>query len=583
MQIPLSNARGTRQACQWVLLTFLFCVLPITSALADRSLPFNSPVTTVFDEELQQLDIASIDQQWQLQLTPKQLLSNSSILQEALYDLPQFFDGVIINDEQSWARISYEDIGEGHFEGHLFSGGNLYELKYDDSMGGQTLSQLSGNTIMEEIPSSSTQLNDLDISANANDADSAGTPTNKLEPVAARAVKIGIVIDSKYNEYHNQRGLAQALGVINGVDGLYQDQLGLAVVVDSFRVYDDPDQDPLRDFQGNVDQVLEEFREIRIADEQLPADLALVHLFSGHDDREKVIGLGWINTACRLDGYDVSMSTPFPYGMLLSAHEIAHNLGAEHDDDAVCLTDSAITGSEIMSSELSGSTRPVFSSCSIDKMQQTLSAACVTDNIDVGISLDAEATDTPYRLNVSITALNQDATRFVSQVSSITDFPAAAQLSAPSAGCTIQGSQLHCQHQALAAKGFQSVSVSADFPIDGDPQALISTELFPDDFSDTELQNNQATVRFDLELSSSTPTTMAAADDQGQLLSTAQSGGGAGDSSVSVGSAGPITLSGGALFALFTLIRSRRKVAFAQNSEHPLVRSRTRTRTQSRT
>lgn len=136
-----------------------------------------------------------------------------------------------------------------------------------------------------------------------------------------------------------------------------------------------------------MDQILSAYRDIRLGDVALPADLALVHLFSGYDDPDKVIGLGWIDTACRLDGYDLSVSTPFPYDMLLSAHEIAHNLGADHDDSAACISDNVITGSEIMRSELSGSTQPVFSSCSISKMKPALTAECVLDNTNVGVDL----------------------------------------------------------------------------------------------------------------------------------------------------------------------------------------------------
>ncbi len=335
--------------------------------------------------------------------------------------------------------------------------------------------------------------------------------------------------------------------------------------MDSFRVYDDPEQDPLRNFQGSVDQILDAYREIRATDEELPADLALVHLFSGHDDPDKIVGLGWIDTACRLDGYDLSVSTPFPYDMLLSAHEIAHNLGAEHDDGAACVIDNAITGSEIMGSELSGGTQPVFSSCSITKMKPALSAACVTDNIDVGVDLKAQATGTPYRMDITLTASNQDTARLASQVTSTTDFPFDTRLTAPSAGCTIQGLQLLCEHRALAASGFQAVSVSADFSVSGNTQALITTELSPVSFSDTEQENNRATLQIDLESAISTPVNMAIADDSSaeslaerdgeSLNSGAPSGGSAGSSSsVGVGSADPLSLLCGGLFALCSFV-----------------------------
>lgn len=564
MSIPLSNARGFRGASLWVLLTLLYCVLSTIPARAAEPLPFDTPATVSFDAEHSVLDISNIDHQWLLQLTPKRLLDNSSILNDALLDLPQFFDGVVVDDDSSWARIAHDDSGEGVFSGHVFTAGRLYELKYFDSMGGHTLASLAGDTDLGTIPLSAST--EISTETEPDTAYSPSLPSSKTEFLAPRAIRIGIVVDSRYNEYHDQQGLVHALGIINGVDGLYQSQLGLAVMVDSVRVYDDPAQDPLRNFQGSVDQILDAYRDIRMNDEALPAELALVHLFSGHDDPDQIVGLGWINTACRLDGYDLSVSTPFPYDMLLSAHEIAHNLGAEHDDGAACVADNAISGSEIMWSELSGGTQPVFSSCSLVRMKPALSAACVTDNIDVGVDLKARATGTPYRMDITLTAINQDLVRPASQTTSTTEFPADTLLSAPSAGCTIQGSQLQCQHDALAASGFQAVSVSADFSVAGDSQALITTRLSPISFSDTEQGNNRAALQIDLESAISNSVNMAIADDSvtdslagrdtDNLSPEALSGGSAGDS-VGVGSAGPLSLLCGALFVLCSFVARR--------------------------
>ena len=562
MQIPLSNARGFRGASLWVLLTLLYCVLSTLPARASGPLPFDTPASVSYDAEQLQLDISNIDHQWLLQLTPKRLLDNSSILNDALLDLPQFFDGVVVDDDSSWARIAYDDSAEGIFSGHVFTGGRLYELKHFDSMGGHTLALLAGDTDLGEIPLPASTMNSTE--AESNKVSSQSLQSSKTEFPAPRSIRIGIVVDSRYNEYHDQQGLVHALGIINGVDGLYQSQLGLAVIVDSVRVYNDPAQDPLRNFQGSVDQILEAYRDIRSNDKELPADLALVHLFSGHDDPNKIVGLGWIDTACRMDGYDLSVSTPFPYDMLLAAHEIAHNLGAEHDDGAACVADNAISGSEIMWSELSGGTQPVFSSCSLIKMKPALTAACVSDNIDIGVDLQAQATGKPYQMNITLTAINQDLARSASQITSTTDFPVDTLLTAPSAGCTIQGSQLQCQHYALAASDFQAVSVSADFSVAGDSKALITTELSPVSFSDTELGNNRAALQLDLLNAISTPINMAAADDSvtaplaerdsDNLNSEGLSGGSAGDRSMGVGSTAPLSLLCGGLFVLCSFV-----------------------------
>lgn len=230
MQIPPSNVRGFRGASLWVLLTLLYCVLSTVSTRAAEPLPTDTPAMVSFDAGRLQLDIGNIDHQWLLQLTPNRLLDNSPILNDALLDLPQFFDGVIVGDGNSWARIAYDDSGEGMFGGHVFTGGRLYELKYFDSMGGHTLASLAGDTGLGEIPLSASITNSPE--AESDKVSSQSLQFSKTESVATRAIRIGIGVDSHYNEYHDQRGLVHALGIINGVDGLYQSQLGLAVLVD---------------------------------------------------------------------------------------------------------------------------------------------------------------------------------------------------------------------------------------------------------------------------------------------------------------------------------------------------------------
>ena len=126
-----------------------------------------------------------------------------------------------------------------------------------------------------------------------------------------------------------------------------------------------------------------------------------------------------------------------------------------------------------------------------------------------------------------------------------------------------QGSQLQCQHNALAASGFQAVLVSADFSHAGDTRALITTELSTNSFSDTEQGKNRATLHIDLESATSTPFNMAIADDSvtgslaGRENDNQNSGGLSGDSAggnVGVGSAGPFSLLCGGLLVLCSFV-----------------------------
>lgn len=441
-------------------------------------------IVSLIDSDLK-VDIDSLQDSWSIQLQKKSLLGSVSSVQTALYDMPEFFSGFVIGNPGSWVRLA-RDSADSTLTGHIYSNDTLFELQYREDIGGYAIARLAD---------SASQLQQS-IEAPSNKLSFNGRSSNNGPLPLAKAIRVGIVVDSRYNEQYNGRGLAHALGVMNGVDGLYQNQLGLAVVVESFRVYEDPDTDPLRKLNGSTDELLERYRDERLLDSELSKDLALVHLFSGFRDPLKVIGLGWISTACSFNGYDLSLSTPFPFDILLAAHEIAHNLGALHDDDAQCISDDGITGAEVMWSELSGSTRPTFSSCSVNAIRKTIDTGeCVADDIDVSVALEAMPTAGSDQQAIQITVFNQDLARRANQVNSLTTFPLGTTLSNPSAGCLIQGATLSCQHDPIGAQQLSKLTANAMF--NGIINPVITTDLNIELFMDTRHQDNRAALQID--------------------------------------------------------------------------------------
>jgi len=264
----------------------------------------------------------------------------------AVHDIPVFHRGVVSNNTDSWVRLSQSIVnGVRRYEGFIERNGQLYRLHHSKSN-----NEADGSTSVTVRHS----LTPLGYRKHV--FRDTLQPRADIALAVTRAARIGIAVDSRFNDFHGGRGLAQALTIINGVDGLYRAQFGLALIVDNIRVYDDPAEDPLREQTGSVEELLTAFRLVRLADAELPTSLAMVHLFSGHQDPDQDIGLGWIDTACRNDGYDASMSTPYPFDMLLAAHEIAHNLGALHDDDAECQLIGDGLETNVMWSQLSSAT-----------------------------------------------------------------------------------------------------------------------------------------------------------------------------------------------------------------------------------
>lgn len=492
------------------------------SVAAGGSLLKAQAAQLVFSPDTNHLSIQLAEKQWSIELTQKPLLGSLSRIQQAFYDAPVFYKGIVTGHQDSWVRMTLSTNESSETEqvltGHVYVDDTLYELQHLDDNSGYAIATLGS---VELVP--------LREPTNSSFRSLSSRTTFGENTPAPRAIKIGIVVDSKYNEHYNGRGLAHALGVINGVDGIYQSQLGLALVVETFQVYDDPATDPLYNNPGGVEQVLDHYREIRFNDAEMPADLALVHLFTGLEDPQKVIGLGWIDTACRVDGYDLSMSTPFTYDILLSAHEIAHNLGAVHDDDPNCQTDPSITGSEIMWLELSGNTRPQFSACSIDRMRSALDASCVVDNIDLGLQLTSVpigGDENQRQMVVSVS--NKDNSRIARQVQSSTRFPAAARLGNTPSGCVITANIMNCLHGNIAPSGYSTVSVNAEFN-----NSVVTSELWFDEFLDTQHLDNRASLQVSgNQIISSgpvgTPDSIAAADASQSINDDSVSGGAAG-------------------------------------------------------
>jgi hypothetical protein len=307
-----------------------------------------------------------------------------------------------------------------------------------------------------------------------------------------RAIRIGIVIDSRFNDVHNQRGLARALSIINAVDGIYQEQLGVAIELEGIRVYDNPDTDPMRDQGGTVETILNNFRQLRLEDERLSPDLTLVHLFTGHKDPESIIGLGWLNTACRVDGFDLSVSTPYPFDTLLTAHEIAHNLGAFHDDDPRCAVFDLPQNNTLMWSNISGNTTNTFSACSVQSMQASIQDSCNLDNIDMSLALQAYRGNQTLQRSILIEVQNTDFARTARSVQSVTRFPDGTALSNISAGCTVEQNLLRCNHGDMGASDVRQALAVATLP--NFSRDDVQSELILPNSADINGTNNWAAI-----------------------------------------------------------------------------------------
>ncbi|CAG0878795.1 unnamed protein product [Cyprideis torosa] len=353
---------------------------------------FSSGLRASTDINIQISDLSSLEkddkeQQIQLSLAGRDYIIKlwPSHIDDKLENLKgSHFKGSVIGDSQSWARLSYID---NHLTGYVKAFGELLEI---DTLGGTAdAKQIARKVDLSELKN---RTSGLDRVLRAPPRPSDKPQALSVPPVThreykykgvTRIMRLSIVVDSRFNRHYKGEGLEKAVSTINAVDGLFQDQFGLAVQLDSALLLTEAN-DPFLNYNGNIEQVLRAFRNYSLQHESLSDNQTAVHLFSGANDIDNIIGLSWIDTACRQDGYNASVSTLFSEQTLLAAHELAHNLGAVHDDDQSC----TIEYNKIMWPNISAATNNRFSNCSKAAVIPKLNASCNLDNIDIGISLD---------------------------------------------------------------------------------------------------------------------------------------------------------------------------------------------------
>ncbi len=310
-------------------------------------------------------------------LNPALVTANTNFLDSngSVYDASaiQVFDGVVEGSASSWVRAVFDGSS---VQGLISRQGVRYDLKTDTVTG----------TMVNYNPS----LQVDDNSHNRQDTAIAPNSTAGLMPVddsntvvnipVTRVAPISTVLDSQFNAYNSGRGLFEALTVLAIADGIYREELGIALRLDTLVNIVDRNSDPMNIGSVTMDSMLSNFRDYRRTANALDENQsAYVYLFSGNASSDNQVGLAYIGVACRTDGYDVSVSTPYQRNYLLAAHEMAHNLGAKHDIDTSCQADST----KIMAPYFTSDTQHRFSSCSKAAISQTVNGQCFEDAIDL--------------------------------------------------------------------------------------------------------------------------------------------------------------------------------------------------------
>ncbi len=420
-----------------------------------------------------------------LLLNPSQVFSRTRFVNENNVPIPtgelRAFDGVVENRLGSWARVVFNG---SDVQGLIRDGSRRFDLKTDTATG--TL--VDYNTLLADS-------NKIARSEGARDHAHAPIASsrkpaamqNDIESttsVVNRVVRMSLVIDSQYNDYTNGRGLFEAMTVTAIADGLYRDELGLALQAESVVVVSNASTDPMRIGDASMDQILHNFRDYRRQSPAIADESSLVYLLSGNRSNDNQVGLAFIDVACRTDGYDVSAATPYRQNFLLAAHEMAHNLGAEHDTDTQCAADN----SKIMSPFFSADTQQEFSMCSRVAISNSLQGSCHVPAVDLQAAIS-------HSSDSSLTAWvgNNDPSRPASAALrvSVPD----ANLDALPPGCApSQTGDVVCELSSLGAGDTRELTFALNYASDAADSRVVDVNVEPRSADDALVFNNTSRI-----------------------------------------------------------------------------------------
>lgn len=299
-------------------------------------------------------------------------------------------------------------------------------------------------------------------------------PPALLAQGATRRITLGAVADADLALAWGTDTEANILGRLNVVDGIFSEQLGLNVSLQTLDIQPDTSTDFT---QTDANALLDQVTTYR---QQNQSQYGLTHLFTGKNLDGSTRGIAWLGGACRtLFGAALSQQirASFTTGALTTAHEIGHNVGALHDgepsddpnDPNPCDT---VPEGYLMWPYIGTSSD--FSQCSIDTMNaflRTSTASCVTAVGPDGVEFSALASTlsippgSTRQLNFNV--INPGAVE-ISDVQLQFNLPAEVQLVAGTPGCDlVSGPQPVCLLGNVNAGTTVPVSLQLSADIEG--------------------------------------------------------------------------------------------------------------------
>lgn len=376
------------------------------------------------------------------------------------------YKGVIKGNASSWVRLTISDKG---IKGAFFDG---TDIQFIDSV-----ENVRDNLIDQDLLSDLADRSDAMVVFSASDVQHDGvcglddanhSELNKFDyqalvdelvdltaAAANKNIDVAIVSDTEFDSATGGSGLNTMLSEMNVVDGIFSEQLGLQLSVDSATVLTDNGNMT----SSNAETLLGQFG---VYTNTQIGNPGLAHLFTGKDLNGSTIGIAYVGAACTVFGTGVTQRIG-NLTALVAAHEFGHNMGAPHDNQSGSACAST-PGNFLMNPSINGS--DTFSDCSKTQMQNLIQrASCIVDIV----AQIPEITSTPNLNAVVGNAYEYDSD---SRVEANGDGIITYALDFGPNGMTVSSNGVVSWTPAASQSGTQSVQISATNTQGTDTQAF---------------------------------------------------------------------------------------------------------------
>src|SRR5688572_13921253 len=276
----------------------------------------------------------------------ERLLANLPVAQKAALGNHALYRGVSAGRPGSWVRLTR--VGD-ELHGAFYDGRDLYTIAPASDVAPFALQSLDADgsdAVVYRLADTESVLNSAFCGTGAEHGlqpSSAATNPQKAHDaivgelravtaaVAVEQIEIAFIADFEFSTRFASDTQGAMLARINIIDGIFDAQVGVAIVpfFQIFRENDDPFT--ASDSSNLLDQVANYRR-----DTPAIRSRGLAHLMTGRGLDGNTAGVAFVDTLCQArGGSGLSESTASTTtSALIASHEIGHNFGAPHDGEA---------------------------------------------------------------------------------------------------------------------------------------------------------------------------------------------------------------------------------------------------------